>query len=220
MAAYLVLGAGKFGRLALERLSRMDPEGVFTLVDRRPAALAAAAGLLRVEPVEGEACRYLAAHLPGPARWDWIVPMVPEHVACCWLRLGPLRETAWQTTPVPPALAALADVAQRGREGELFLSRAAHLCPDDCPEPPEGCPVTGEPRTPALFEVLAELQLPGWDLVVLPTQQLAPGVGGYRPAELLATASRIQAARLPVLLATACRCHGVVHGLRRKGEAW
>ena len=40
MASYLILGAGKFGRLALRRLARQDAAASFVVVDRDPAALA------------------------------------------------------------------------------------------------------------------------------------------------------------------------------------
>ena len=40
MASYLILGAGKFGRLAHTRLARQDAAAGFTVVDRDPGALA------------------------------------------------------------------------------------------------------------------------------------------------------------------------------------
>ncbi len=45
MANYLILGAGRFGRLALKRLARQDETAGFMVVDRDPAALAEVQGL-------------------------------------------------------------------------------------------------------------------------------------------------------------------------------
>ena len=36
MASYLILGTGKFGRLALTRLARQDAAASFVVVDRDP----------------------------------------------------------------------------------------------------------------------------------------------------------------------------------------
>jgi len=92
MARYLILGSGKFGRLALERLSKEDAQAGFLVVDRSPQALQAARGLSAapVELVEAEAAAYLAASLQDSSPWDWIIPAVPVHVAFSWLRQGPL----------------------------------------------------------------------------------------------------------------------------------
>lgn len=213
MAGYLILGAGRFGRLALQRLSRQDAAAAFLVVDCEPAALAAAQALKipRMETVSAEAVAFLAAHLKADLPWDWLLPMVPVHVAWAWLRAGPLH--TWQPVPAPAGLEAAALVAWRGPEGQLYLSRATHRCPDDCPEP-EVCPVSGESRGLPLCEALAAWQLPGWVIKVVTSRQLAPGVGGYPPGELLNLARELTGKGGRVLIATACRCHGVVQGLR------
>jgi hypothetical protein len=215
MASYLILGAGKFGGLALERLARQDAAASLLVVDRDPAALALRAGGVRgCNFVQAEAIAFLVQHLGAGSGWDWIIPMVPVHVAYQWLMAGPLAGGNWEPMAVPEALAGLTPEARRGPRGELFLSRARFRCPDDCAEP-EVCPVTGEPRDPALHQELASLPLAGYELRVIPSQQLAPGVGGYPPRRLLDLARDLAALRGRVLIATACRCHGVIHGLSR-----
>jgi hypothetical protein len=220
VAGYLILGAGKFGRLALARLSRQEAAAAFLVVDRDPKALAALRSLeiSGLETRAAEAIAFLAANLREDCPWDWLLPMVPVHVAWAWLLAGPLR--GWETIPAPAGLEALAPVGFRGAAGEVYLSRAAHLCPDDCPEP-EVCPVTGESREEPLFAMLAKLELPDWSVRVVPSRQLAPGVGGYRPHDLLELAQELAESRGRFLIATACGCHGVAHGLispERDGE--
>ena len=213
MASYLILGAGKFGRLALNRLARQDAAASFVVVDRNPAAL-----MMQVDGVPGrtrvasEAVAFLVQHLGDDVRWDWIIPMVPVHVAFHWLLAGPLAGSAWQPAAVPEALAELIPGARRGPQGELYLSRARHLCPDDCAEP-EVCPVTGESRDLPLHQELAALHLAGYEIRVIASRQLAPGVGGYSPRRLLDLGRDMGVSKGNVLIATACRCHGVVHGL-------
>jgi len=213
MASYLILGAGKFGRLALKRLARQDAAASFVVVDRDPAALAMTLdGVPGWTRVASEAAAFLVQHLRDDGRWDWIIPMVPVHVAFDWLMEGPLAGSAWKPAAAPEALARLIPVARRGPHGELYLSRASHLCPDDCAEP-EVCPVTGESRDLPLHQELACLHLAGYEIRVIASRQLAPGVGGYSPRRLLDLAREMGALKGNVLIATACRCHGVGDGL-------
>jgi hypothetical protein len=213
MASYLILGAGKFGRLALERLARRDAAASFVLVDRDPAALALTHdGVSGRTRVASEAIAFLVQHLGDGGRWDWIIPMVPVHVAFFWLLAGPLAGSAWQPAAVPEAFAGLIPGARPGPHGELYLSRARHLCPDNCSEP-EACPVTGESRDLPLHQELASLKLAGYEIRVIASRQLAPGVGGYPPWRLLELAREVGALKGNVLIATACSCHGVIQGL-------
>ncbi|MEW6660730.1 MAG: hypothetical protein AB1424_18970 [Thermodesulfobacteriota bacterium] len=218
MAHYLILGAGKFGRLALERLRAQDEQAQFLVADWNARVLRAQGlDVSGVQGVEAEAVAFLAESLREGAAGDWIIPAIPEHVAFSWLRQGPLAGTGWEVLEVPAEPATLTPVAVRGREGELYLSRARHLCPDDCSEPPV-CPVTGEPRETPLYEELAALEVPGFKTAVIPSLQLAPGVGGFPPGRLLALAQNLAGLRGKVLVATACRCHGVVHALERRSR--
>lgn len=216
MSSYLILGAGKFGRLALERLSGQDPAARFAIVDQNPVALAAISPEYdaHLDKIQADVGEFVPEHLLDYAGWDWLIPMVPVHVAAIMLKLKRAAE-GWEFMEVPQAVAKLSPVANRGRQGELYLSRAMHLCPDDCPEPEDVCPVSGESRTPALHELLASLVLPGFQVMVLASRQLAPGVGGYPPRELLDLAETAALSRANLLIATACRCHGVVHALRQ-----
>jgi hypothetical protein len=218
MASYLILGAGKFGRLSLRRLAAQDPGARFLVIDRQESALAKARTpeMARVEMRVDEAISYLAAHLGPEPFWDWLIPMVPVHVAYGWLLAGPLAGKGWEPAEVPQDLEGLAALAMRGPTGELYLSQARHRCPDDCDEP-LACPVTGEERQP-LFLKLAEASRSGLPILVVASRQLAPGVGGFAPERLVELAAQAAEAPEPLLIATACRCHGVVHGLQRKGE--
>jgi hypothetical protein len=213
MASYLILGAGKFGRLALARLAREDAAASFLVVDRDPAALKVRLdGVPGGTRVQAEAITFLVQHLVDKGNWDWVIPMVPVHVAFHWLLAGPLKGSVWRPVAAPEALAGIIPGARRGPQGELYVSRARHLCPDDCAEP-EVCPVTGEARQLPLHQELASLHLAGYAIRVIPSRQLAPGVGGYPPGRLLDLAREMRALKGNVLIATACRCHGVIHGL-------
>lgn len=219
MASFLILGAGKFGLLALQRLSDQDPEARFVVVDRQAAALALAqsSGAAEVELVEADAIGYLATHLGAESPWRWLIPMVPIHVAYAWLLEGPLAGQGWEPFDVPKELQNLAAFSVNGTMGEMYLSMTRHLCPDYCSEPPV-CPVSGEERQQPLFHLLEKASHPGLPILVVASQQLAPGVGGYSPYRLVELAGAVSKTSGPLLVATACHCHGVVHGLQQKGD--
>jgi hypothetical protein len=215
MAGYLILGAGHFGRLALERLARQDEAAVFWVVDHDPAVLAASRGPgPQINLIAQDAIDFLSQRLAA-GKWDWLIPMVPVHVAFAYVATDPQLGRVWQGAAAPAAVGALAPVAWRGSQGEFYLSRAEHRCPDDC-RSGAVCPVSGESREIPLYEELAALEVPGFEMKVVASRQLAPGVGGYPPGQLSALAKDLAGCRSGVLIATACRCHGVVHGLRRR----
>ncbi|MCF8062162.1 MAG: hypothetical protein K9M82_06575 [Deltaproteobacteria bacterium] len=105
-------------------------------------------------------------------------------------------------------------------DGSLLVSYADFLCPEDCAEPEDGCTVTGEIRQP-LYERLAALEVPGYEVQVIRSRQLAPGLGGYSAGDLRALQARVYDApgRGRWLIGTACRCHGTITGLEVKPES-
>jgi hypothetical protein len=222
MASYLILGAGKFGRLALQRLASQDAEAAFWVVDRDAGALAAARKAARrpvrtghpVHLIEQDAVAYLHDQLEEGG-WNWLIPMVPLHVAFWYAASSPGMREAWEPEAVPESLGQGLSLAGHGRQGELLLSRAEHRCPDDCVPGPV-CPVSGKTWEIPLDEQLAGLNFEGYDLMVVSSRQLAPGVGGYSPGELQGLLPRLAEIPGKALIATACRCHGVIHGLARR----
>jgi hypothetical protein len=218
------LGAGRFGLLALERLSFGRPDREFLVVDRDERALARAVGPRRscrlAEGVGflaerlGERCGSPDADPTGPP--SWIVPALPLHVAAEWCLHGQPPDGLRRLAP-PPELASRVPNPVPGLHGDLYVSQADFLCPDDCPEPRGRCTATGRPRGAALFDLLGRLELPGHAWVVLRSRQLGRGVGGYRASELLSLRARVARATGPSLVATACRCHGVITAIGRRG---
>lgn len=213
----IILGAGKFGRRAARLLRQAFPALELIVVDQHLAPLEE---VRRQDPtahlVAADGPAWVAAVLSRLHAGDYLLPCLPGQVAFEVLRRTVLAPPEWQAVPVPPELEALAPVAFRGAAGELYLSRAVHLCPEDCGEP-QVCPVDGLPRRPGLDEVLAGFSLPGWQIRVLASRQLLPGVGGFTVAALRRLAEVPPPLPSRLLLATACRCHGVVHAVVRHG---
>ena len=211
MKRYWIVGAGKFGQKAAAALIKNRPQVEITLIDR-------CAGKLpdfptaTLQPVREEGVRYLVRHLTAPACADWIVPAIPVHVAFEWLRRRLEGRFRLQKIPVPSDILAALPNPIAGPEHRVYASVATFRCPEDCPEPANFCTHTGKPRPCTLNRLLAEIgkRNPA-TVVVVRSRQLAPGVGGYRPADMFAALdSAVEAAGNPIVLATACRCHGVL----------
>jgi hypothetical protein len=165
-----------------------------------------------VETVEKDAIDFLLEHPPeGKA---WVVPAVPVHVAYAWLSRKLALEGEVMRVPVAKEVDDLVPNPIRDGRGSLYCSVATFRCPDNCFEPVETCTVTGEPRRIDLFDLLGKISVPGYTVRVVRSHQLAPGVGGYRFSSLRQLLEEVRTFEHSVLIATACRCHGVVDGFR------
>ncbi len=213
MTQYWIVGAGRFGRLAFGRLRRRRAADRFRLVDISASALVAvdAPG---VETVCADGVDFLAAELKDKAHPDWIVPCLPLHLAFAWVRRRLEKTHRLVPLPVPESLRRTLPHPLEGPDGALYLSYADFACPDDCPEPADRCTVTGRPRPGMLYKTIAALSAGEVRPVVVRSRQLLPGVGGYRPGDLFGALAQVRAAPGAVALASACRCHGVLHVFR------
>lgn len=201
-----IAGGGRFGRRAAQLLAvRGIPCRILEKDARRCAELAAEG--LRVECAD--AVDVLAAWLPAEPQSAWVVAAVPFHFAFRWLkrRLPPgiglrRKRLAEPTTLGLPNLIA-------GSSGDLYASHAAFVCPEDCREG-GCCPVTGKDRPPALHRLIAALALPGVNILVVRSYQLAAGVGGIRARDLERVREILERKEGSFLLATSCNCHAVL----------
>lgn len=212
-STYWIIGAGRFGSMAAERLHRKRPEARLIVVDENLEALRRLSHLL-VERVCQEGASYLVGHLDKEASPEWIIPAVPIHLAFEWVRLKTSDRTPIEVVPVPSEIASALPNPVRGPEGQLYVSYADFPCPDHCMEPFEKCTVTGKPRKGLLYKALEEILYEDYISVVIRSHQLAPGVGGYKPEALKESLLKISQGKGLVLYSTACLCHGVVHAFK------
>ena len=206
-SVYLIIGCGRFGRRAVQALAQDHPSAKIFVVDHRKETFRNVSRL-DVETLQGEAVRRLDQILSSNQRVDYIIPAVPFHLAFEFL-LSKLKPLGARREEIPP-LGRLPN-AMRGKTGDVYVSFADFLCPEDCNEPTR-CTVTGRKRESPLFKVLADLS-GSFDLRVIRSRQLAPGVGGFRTLDLLRLLKELERQRVwdrPFLISTACRCHGVI----------
>lgn len=212
MNKILILGAGKFGRKAVAKFSRNERSRV-TVVDNDPARCATVAGE-GVTALCADGISHLADSLQNPDPPDWVIPAIPAHVAFEWLRATMPGGADLEVLPVPGQVRDRMPNPMRGDAEQVYTSYADFICPDDCPEPADICSFTGRPRKGILFKTLARIQYENYTSVVVRSRQLAPGLGGYRPGDLLAAKHAVLSAQGPVLFSTACKCHGVMQAFK------
>lgn len=206
-----ILGAGHFGLIAAERLRRRMPEVRIVVVDHREEKLARAAEIPDVETRLEDALDFISERELPPELW--IIPAVPVHVAYQWLVRRLARTFAVSTLPVPETVDEQTPNPLRAASGTLYASFATFRCPDHCNEPTFTCTHTGRPRLGILYQRFEALTVPGYEPQVVQSIQLAPGVGGYPAASLYAVFNRIAERPGKYLVATGCKCHGVVDAL-------
>jgi hypothetical protein len=212
---YLIIGCGRFGRRAVQVLARRDAAATFLVIDQHKETFRRVSRL-GVETLHGDAVHCLDQVLSSGRRVDHIIPAVPFHLAFEFL-LSKLKPLGAGRVEVPP-LGGLPN-AMRGKTGDLYVSFADFTCPEGCNEPPR-CTVTGKPRKSPLFKVLAGPS-GSFDLRVIRSRQLAPGVGGFRTLDLLGLLKDLERQEVsdrPFLISTACRCHGVISALSLKSR--
>lgn len=211
MTQVWIIGSGRFGlRAAKWMLGHVKPEIDVTLVDRDRQSLENAASM-GCTTVAGDGVEYLFREMSRTRGPDWVVPAVPVHLAWEWCRLT-LGRHRLKTCPIPEDMEEYLPHPIRGTDNQIYVSHADFLCPPNCSEPHDRCTMTGQPRKKDMFRWIEELAFPGFVPFVIQSRQLGPGVGGYTPADLYALADRISGHTGQCLVATACRCHGVISG--------
>ena len=198
MESFWILGAGHFGSLAVQRILARKKASRLVVVDRDAHALEK----LREEPIETVAQDAI----------DFLVHY--SGLGSEWLCRQLAREGVVTQHAAPSILEQKVPNPLRAKTGALYASFATFHCPDDCDEPDESCTVTGEVREANLFDVVRYTKVEGYVTFVVRSQQLAPGVGGYQLSVLWRLLEEARSTEKDILVATACRCHGVIDALR------
>lgn len=205
-----IIGAGKFGMKALHTLGRKNPGAHITVIDKKINNDNPPTGFsYRMICDDGTA--FLTEHLKTPDFPDMIIPAVPIHVVYEWITAGLQSDFLIKPLSVPDDLSDMLPNSVRGKDGGLFVSNAHFICPENCPEPEEICTCTGKSRPVNLYSMFETLCYQNFQSVVVRSHQLAQGIGGYSPKALFRAMETVSHSKGPILIGTACRCHGVVH---------
>ncbi|BBO73338.1 hypothetical protein DSCW_07550 [Desulfosarcina widdelii] len=208
---FWIIGAGRFGQIAVERIGKKKGDAEITVVDKKSTDL----GHGKVTAIRQDGIQWLAAELKPEAPVDIVVPAIPIHVAYEWLKFNLSKKYKIIPIDIPDEWLTRMPHAMRGAMGQAYVSHADFICPDNCPEPENICTHTGKPRPMDLFRLLAGLDFDDVLPIVIRSHQLLPGVGGIYPGDFFHVLETIRTNRnRSLMIATACRCHGVVDFFR------
>ena len=210
-----IIGAGHFGTRAARIICQRSDSPVF-IVDPDEKCLANLKDL-RIKKISGDGIQFLIRNFNYLNRANTIVPALPIHLAYEWLKGYLPGDMTINKLPVPETDPPLPN-AWPASEGSTLVSYADFLCPDDCPEPVY-CTVTGEKREQPLYALLRNLNLPPFNIHIIQSRQLAPGLGGYKVEDLRKAAEKFSTNKQRMwIIGTACKCHGIITAFEIKRE--
>lgn len=213
MRSVWIIGGGKFGRRAAETIGGVDSDADILIVEQDPSRCRALKNRgLRV--IEADGIAFLKSRLVEPLQTQWIVGAAPIHVAYEWVRACLSGRVRIEPTGMPAGITGLLPNAMPGAEGQWYATNAAFICPLGCLESGRICSFTGRKRPRSMHAFIRSLPAPGVKILVVRSYQLAAGVGGLRPRDLLQTLRQIESSQTPLLLATACKCHAVLNSFK------
>jgi hypothetical protein len=213
MKTYWIIGGGHFGLKAADTINSREPGSSLMIVEKNPSNCE----ILQSQGYDvicTDGIIYLDRKLVTRDQPDWIIPAIPVHVAFEWIKVRLIRKYKVQTIPISHRLDSQLPNPLHAEAGRRYISNADFICPDNCSEPEEICTHTGEPRPRILNAYLKNIEFSNFRSVVICSRQLFPGVGGYTPHALFQALHETEQSRHPILLSTACRCHGVLDAFR------
>ena len=141
--AYLIIGCGRFGSRAAERLYQKDSDSNIIVVDKNKKALQKVSRL-PIDTAVSNGITYLGQFLSEGRQIDDVIPAVPLHLAFEFI-LSRLKPRGAKRVRIPP-ISGLPN-PMRGKTGDLYTSLSDFLCSEDCPEPARYCTITKK-KTP------------------------------------------------------------------------
>jgi hypothetical protein len=211
--AVWIIGGGKFGRRAAETIGGADSVADILIVEKDPSRCRTLKNR-GLHVVEADGIAFLKSRLGGPLQTQWIVAAAPIHVAYEWVRACLSDRVRIEPAAMPAGITGLLPNAVPGAQGQWYATNADFICPPDCTESGRICSFTGRKRPRSMHAFIRSLPAPGVKILVVRSYQLAAGVGGLRPHDLLQTLCQIESSQTPVLLATACKCHAVLNSFK------
>ncbi|MEM4541017.1 MAG: hypothetical protein QXP46_05930 [Archaeoglobaceae archaeon] len=203
----IVVGGGKFGIKAVEFLIKQHRE--FVVLDRNPECEVLKRFGAGIELInEGAGKLYEIAQRVKP---EWIFPTAPVHVAAEALKdlFEPWNEVIdCILSGIPQKL-----VVAVGYGGIVLSYNRDGICLENC-NSPDVCPITKLKRPCPMFELI-RFAYP--KALVLISYQLAPGLGAIKGSEFIEVIEKAKESDR-VVIATACKCHGVITALKKKGS--
>lgn len=209
-----VIGAGKFGKRAIKLLRRTTSPSGFIVVDQKVIDDLQP----DIEFVCADGVEWLADQPVSDSHVAKIIPVIPVHLAAEWLkRKLAIDGGLLSSQKIPERLLHQLPHPIRLRHDKIVISYADFICPDNCVEPNDICSYTKELRPPPLYGVLETMDCGDFIPIIVRSRQFAPGVGGFYLKDLSDLLTRAKSLPdVPLLIGTACKCHGVLDSFSYK----
>jgi hypothetical protein len=218
MESIWVIGAGKFGKRAVELLHSATSSTTFVLVDQQPVTNLPP----DIDFVCSDGVEWLVQQSVSDSdtALTKIIPVIPVHLTAEWLKRKLAADGGVvSSVRIPESLLDQLPHPMRLRSDKVVISYADFICPDNCLEPDEICTHTQELRPQPLYEVLEKMDIENFIPIIVRSKQFAPGVGGFYLKDLCDLLTRARSLPdVPLLIGTACKCHGVIDSVSYKVE--
>ncbi len=203
-----VLGGGRFGHQAALTLRKKNPAARIVVVDPEPAKKLPD----EIEIISDDGITWFTNNFYPETKVTAIIPALPRHLAAEWLKQIFTRdEIVIETAELSDLHIQSLPHPIRQNPGQVTISYADFLCPPHCNEPEKSCTYTQKIRPTPLYQFLTNMDFTPFNNFVIRSRQFAPGVGGYTPQDLWNLYSRVSFfTDAPLMLATACKCHGII----------
>ncbi len=206
-----IIGGGKFGRQAAMALHGKVENPNIIVIDKQQRAVFAE----KIAQVLDEGIEWFFREFTPNGTVDMIIPALPVHLAAEWLKMKLLEAKMHvSSVNIPEQILHQLPNLYSQSGSQCVISHADFLCPAHCSEPENICSYTKKRRPEPLYQVIEKTVRPYFIPLVLQSRQFAPGVGGYFPRDLwgLLDEALLHPGK-PLLVGTACKCHGVMGAL-------
>lgn len=205
-----IIGGGRFGRRAVEALKKSDPNGNIIVVDKEPLRNLPS----NVEVICADGIDWFTEHFVPDACVDKIIPALPLHLVADWVKKKLANEHgAIRSEEILDEHLHRFPHPMRINPSRIVMSHADFICPSNCSEPDDICTYTQKKRPIPLYHILEIIQMGDFVPLIVQSRQFASGVGGYFAEDLWYLLTRAkQLPGTPLLIGTACKCHGIVDG--------
>lgn len=206
-----VIGGGRFGLHAVAMLRQRKSEAEITLIEKEVIANPPD----HVTTINEDGVAWLSRNLTSHSSAIKIIPALPVHLAAQWLKSVLAEEhMIVQPLELPNDLVGMLPHPNRQTPFQAVVSHADFICPSHCSEPEWRCTYTGKPRPQPLNEYIEAIKYESFKPLVIRSRQFAPGVGGFFPEDLWQLYHQVKSSEnTPLLIGTACKCHGIVDGM-------
>ena len=203
-----VLGGGKFGRRAAKLLGRTIPAPTIVMIEQQSVLDLPS----DIELVCADGVDWMVEHFTPDSLVNKIIPAIPIHLAVEWLKQKLSSEGfVLHSVEIPEKLVHHFPHPIRLNASKIVMSHADFICPENCAEPDKICSYTQQLRPPSLHNLLKTMDCSDFTPLIVRSRQFAPGVGGFYPEDLWNLLARARVLPgIPMLVGTACKCHGVV----------